>query len=227
MRRFFAVCLALGLVLVAQVALSHQSWLTKPKEVPIARMASRTALPPPDSDTVEVNGVRFEILVPQRVWAIPENKPNTSTKLLIGLRIINFTRTPYRFSRYFSIIPEFVREDDQPLQRSGGSDSVLPPRECDFPIVLPGQDTSFVLHGRLRWQRNRLQVSFYDGFNGVLAFNDLKPGRYQLRFLYGNSSPTAEVYGLGNVFGETVEGFWIGKAETPFVELQLVVPNSQ
>lgn len=184
----------------------------------VANITSQTSN---DSNVVEVGGIRFEILMPQPVLTIPKKQPHTYTPVYVGLRIINFTSIPHRFSNFF--IPQLAGADGQLLERGGGGDNTFPSKECDFPIVIPGQSMTFFINGRLLWRNNTLQIELYDRPGHVLSFYDLKPGKYQLRLAYSKKSETAQVYDFGgNILGRTLKGLWTGEAITPFVEVYIV-----
>ena len=89
------------------------------------RLASNEAefevVPPAAAQgSVEEDGVRFEILVPERVWKIPENKPGNSSTLPLELRITNRTEKPLRFSGFGTLAPELLGPDGKEVPRWPG-----------------------------------------------------------------------------------------------------------
>ncbi len=189
----------------------------------IARVVKMTSQTSTDSNAVELDNIRFEIIIPQPVLTIPKKQPDAYTPVDVGLRIINsnYTSIPLRFSNFF--IPQLAGYDGQLLERGGGGDATFPSRECDFPIVIPGRSVTFFINGRLFWRNNTLQIDLNDRPGHVLSFSDLKPGTYQLRLAYSKKSETAEVYDFrGSIFGRTLKGLWTGEAITPFVEAYIV-----
>lgn len=224
MRNFLLFCLALALVLVGEIALSHESLFTVPKNALIERVANMTSGASSDSNAVEVDGIRFEIIVPERVWIIPDNQPDAATKVRIGIRITNQTQTSRRFSRFFTLVPELMGPNGEALELDGGGDSVFPPKESDYPIVMPGHSVTFFLEGRLYWVDNKLQISFNHGFGGVWSFYVLSTGIYQIRLIYSKPSTPAPAYDFVSFYEIKLENVWTGRLVTPFVEVYLVQP---
>jgi len=92
-----------------------------------------------DSNGVEVDGIRFETLVPETVWTIPENQPGASTPVQLGIRMINNRSIPVQFNRLdplFFVILEIMGENGVFLQRRGGRDITITTNESDCPFVL-------------------------------------------------------------------------------------------
>jgi len=60
-----------------------------------------------NKNAVEVDGIRFEIIMPEIVFVlpIPKAKPGNNTSVHLGLRITNHTSNPYCFSFYRHLIP--------------------------------------------------------------------------------------------------------------------------
>ncbi|MDY7002660.1 MAG: hypothetical protein SWX82_01445 [Cyanobacteriota bacterium] len=80
-----------------------------------------------ESNLIEVNGVRFETIVPKRILTLPKKdlikklsdiRKHLSTRPLhpspgypveIGIRITNNSDRPLYFSFYFALFPEIIR----------------------------------------------------------------------------------------------------------------------
>lgn len=193
-----------------------------------------------ESNTIEVNGVRFEILLPERMLSLP--KKNLVQKLLrilksalpipsgdfsykqsvqIGIRITNNTSIPVRFSFYFTLFPELVNAEGQvPLE--GGWISPSAPLESDFPLAMPGESLTFFPNVEIFWiWGNRFGLSVAAGNGGEWIFQPLKPGIYQFRFTYNNPKDKVTMYGSVSTNMNLIEEIWTGQASTPFVELHL------
>ena len=216
---FLLVLVLSGIVALGQVPRT----VTAHEDGGIARVVNMTSQTSADSNAVEVDNIRFEIIIPQPVLTIPKKQPDAYTPVYVGLRIINsnYASIPLRFSNFF--IPQLAGSDGQLLERGGGGDATVPRLECDFPIVIPGLSVTFFINGRLVWRNNTLQIELNDRPGHVLPFYDLKPGTYQLRLAYSPKSETAEVYDVGgSIYGRTIKGVWTGEAITPFVEVYIV-----
>ncbi len=175
------------------------------------------------SSGVEVDGIRFETLVPDREWLIPENQPGANTPVQLGLRITNNTQTAIRFTRFDTLVPELVKPDGQTLQRDGGRNWTSMPTISDCPLVQPRETVNFFLDAKLTWRNNKLQLGGSDGFGGIWFMDNLKPGMYQTRIWY--SSWTPGPMGMYEPKTQTlipIENLWKGSAATPFVEVRLV-----
>jgi RNA polymerase sigma factor (sigma-70 family) len=172
-----------------------------------------------DQNVVEKDGVRFELLVPQREWQIPEDRPGARTTVKLALRITNRTNNPLRFTRFDSLSVWMVGPDGKELTRSGGRDGTFPVQEADCPLVKPGDSVTFDLDAHLFRQDGKLRFGGSDGFGGGWGFADeFKPGRYQLRIWYSNTATEQEV---GRAVRTVLKGLWTGEVKTPFVEVTL------
>jgi uncharacterized protein (TIGR03067 family) len=170
-------------------------------------------------NVIEKDGVRFEILVPDRDWPIPENRDGARAPIKLGLRITNKTDKPLRFTRFDTLFPEMTGPNGKPLSRSGGRNETLPMKESDCPLVKPGERVTFDIDAHLFWQGGKLRFGGSDGFGGVWGFADeLKPGRYRLRIWYVNTATEHEV---GRAERTVLKGIWTGEVKTPFVEVSL------
>ena len=172
-----------------------------------------------DSNTVQIDGVRFELIMPERVLPIPENKPEATTPIKLGLRITNKTATPLHFRESYKKLV-ISGQDGKILRREGRDENgFLTVYNC--PLVQPGENITFTLDARLSWENNKLQLVAPDGLGGFLYFGDIKPGKYQIRIGY---YPWVPGLSCNSEIGrETLsEDIWEGLGYTPFVEFSLV-----
>ncbi len=202
------------------VALAAGSWREGNADAPAVE--HRRPAREDRQNVVEKDGVRFEILVPEREWLIPENRDGVRTPIKLGLRITNETNKPLRFTRFDTLYPEMTGPDGKPLQPSGGRNVTLPMKESDCPLVKPGDGVTFAIDAHLFWQGGKLRFGGSDGFGGIWGFADeFKPGRYRLRIGYTNAATEHEV---GRARRMALKGIWTGEVKTPFVEVSLVLP---
>lgn len=153
----------------------------------------------------EVNGVRFETIVPKRVLTLPKKDliqklselgkylstpplhPSPGYPVSIGIRITNNSDRPLYFSFNLALFPELIRaETGEVVELSGGWISLAGALESDLPLTMPGESTSFVLDAKICWLCgiNYGLSTIISG--GQFVFQPLDLGWYQLRFIYEN-----------------------------------------
>jgi hypothetical protein len=192
-----------------------------------------------DSNAVEMDGVRFEILVPERVLSIPKN--NLIHKFLylmkflspipidyssfiipvqIGIRITNNTSTPLRFSFYFTLFLEII-----------GVDGVIPfgdawirgscPSNSDIFSVMPGEDITFFPETEIfgLWE-DKFGLRITTGNGDILTFEPLTLQTYQVRLRYSSQQSMVKIYESVETY--TTLDVWSGQISTPFVDFRLV-----
>jgi len=139
-RYFWLTALSLVFGFFGVILLSHVPiGVTAPSDVEMGRVANMASFESTDSNGVEVDGIRFETLVPETVWTIPENQPGASTPVQLGIRMINNRSIPVQFNRLdplFFVILEIMGENGVFLQRRGGRDITITTNESDCPFVL-------------------------------------------------------------------------------------------
>ena len=194
-----------------------------------------------DSNAVEMDGVRFEILVPERVLSIPKN--NLIHKFLylmkflspipidyssfiipvqIGIRITNNTSTPLRFSFYLTLLLEIMGVDGL-IPFGGGWISPSEPSNSDFLSVMPGEDITFFPEAEILglWEE-QFGLRTPTGNGGIWVFEPLTLETYQVRLRYSSQQAIVKIY-------ESVETYttlevWSGQISTPFVGFRISQP---
>jgi hypothetical protein len=164
-----------------------------------------------NNNTVELDGVQFEAILPQQLLTVPPNQPHAATPVTLGIRITNHQLKPRRFDLYLTISLKLKGEDGKTFNRGYRADSHRASKETDRPLIQPGENTTFFLKGNLMWRNNQLLLEGSDGFGGRWYFSDLKPGKYQVQMLYQTN------YGSDVISTDS----WSGISTTPFVELRL------
>lgn len=173
---------------------------------------------------IEVNGVRFETLVPQPVIKIPAYGEITSVPL--GVRITNVSDIPYRF--HLELFQSYVLTSTRNLIRGGINRNVTPlTKDFDIPLIKSSEYVEYLMPTYLVWFEDKLLLVSYEMFGGFLSFSSLDQldpypyqyhflsGIYQIQFHYTNSLPTKQMFLLTE--GRTqVDNFWIGEVYTPF-----------
>ncbi|MCD8486464.1 MAG: hypothetical protein LRZ84_06885 [Desertifilum sp.] len=179
-------------------------------------MASRKRKSPKNK-TVEVDGIRFETLVPEREIIIP-TKHGEKTPVQFGIRVTNCTEISYRFI-FFGLMPELQDAKGTVIHRTwSGVNGVKIPQEDDFLLAIPNESLTFFVDGDFYCYQDKFGLGGNADFGGVWKFvGDLSPGRYCVRFTYENRETVRKIY-----HGATIEGLWRGKASTPWEEFRLV-----
>lgn len=176
-----------------------------------------------DSNTLEIDGVRFEMLMSDRTFKIPENKTGASTKVEVGIRITNQTQTSLRFTSFDSLALSILKANGQPLERSKFLYWRLPPKETEAPIIQPGESTTFFLDAKLFWKYNQLRLGNSDGLDLRWYFNSLEADTYLFSMVYSRPKQLL-VYDEQTQKAKFVTYLWKGSGFTPFVEVRLVKP---
>lgn len=184
------------------------------------------------TDSTEVDGLRFEILIPEREWIIPENKEGASTPLKLGLRITNQTATTVRLSAFNPIIVVNINiltldGNRLPSEAFSGGPMIGNIEEAACPLIKPGESFTFFLDGKLFWQEDQLVVGG-SGLWGKWYHEIPRPGTYRVQFAYSGKFTTCyekDPSDPEEYIVEITDQLWFGKAMTPFVEVYIVKPE--
>ncbi len=180
-----------------------------------------------NSNTVEVDGIRFETIMPERILTIPASLQERPTLVELGIRITNNTSNALQFCLYDAIIPELMTPDGKILrQESYFSDWLEAPVKSDFPIAMPGEAVSFLPGGAIwRWNDEYFQFTIAVGNGGSWLFQLSQLGTYQLRFEYINTAKKRKVRDPDILKTKLIENIWTGVVLLPFVEFRLLRPQ--
>jgi RNA polymerase sigma factor (sigma-70 family) len=171
--------------------------------------------------TTEKDGVRFELLVPNATWTMPE--ANFGAPIALGLRITNGTKKAYRFSAQDTLIPEVKGPDGKTFELVVGEVGTALRREADCPLVEPGSSVVFMLDAALyRMADGQLRLRANRGSNQWVMLDDAKSGRYKIRVSYRNE---ADVFNA-NADRTVLKNVWTGDVPTPFVEVTVAKPET-
>ncbi|MCC3474141.1 MULTISPECIES: hypothetical protein [unclassified Microcoleus] len=192
-----------------------------------------------DSNAVEMDGVRFEILVPERVLSIPKKNlihkflylmkflspieiyyPSFIMPVQIGIRITNNTSTPLRFSFYFTLFLEIMGVDGL-IPFGGEWISLSGPSNSDVLSVMPGEDITFFPEAEIfgLWEE-QFGLKTPTGNGGIWVFEPLTLETYQVRFTYRSDQTMVKIYESVETY--TTLDIWSGQISTPFVDFRLV-----
>lgn len=181
----------------------------------------------PDGNAVEVDGIRFETVVPERVLTVPKKRRSAETSVQIGIRITNNTPTPIRFSFYGTFIPDLVKPDGEVLRGGYNRNLVIEPKESDLLLAMPGDSVTFFPDITLSYsKRDQFLLVVSSGNGGFCPFGNLKPGTYNIRFSYQKLGSPMErtARGWEPIESRLLEKVWSGRVDTPFLEFRIVQP---
>lgn len=203
-----------------------ETYLVVPSDVPAERVSKLTSQEAINPNVVEVGGIRFEILIPKRVWTIPAKNSQAKNPVEIGIRITNKTQAPVRFTRLdplMVITLEIARLNGSLLNVHGGRDLLLKSPKFNCQLVLPGESLTFFLDAKLYWEDEQLTLGGSEELGGLWYFRLPEVGTYKARFRYYNRSPVGGCYDPNAVSPTDLPtGLWTGEVLTPFVEVQIV-----
>ncbi|MEK0195012.1 MAG: hypothetical protein EAZ78_21440 [Oscillatoriales cyanobacterium] len=177
-----------------------------------------------NNNAVEVDGIRFETLMPERLLTVLNKRRNAESSVQIGIRITNNTLTPFHFSFYNTFIPDLAMPDGRVLRGSYNRNLLIEPKESDFLLVMPGKSVTFFPDITLSWsKRDQFSLVVSSGNGGFCPFGSLKPGIYQLRFRYQKLGDRMQKTTLAgkSIENRLIEKVWSGRVDTPFVEFRL------
>jgi hypothetical protein len=193
------------------------SGLTAHEDVVLERVANMTSFQTSDSNAVEVDGIRFETVVPERSYRLP--KYGEETPMKFGVRITNKTLIPYRFDlpKFF---PEILNPHGKPLQMSFAQNATRKVEETDIPLIMPGESFEFLKDAKFSWySRDCIVLKGFAFYGGIWSFYNFKPTKYQIRLAYKNLLPKQKMLLVTGQY--EVDGFWISTIATPFTRLRL------
>ena len=194
-----------------------------------------------DSNFIEVDGIRFETIVPKQVLTLPKkdlikklsdigkhlSKPplhsSPGDPVSIGIRITNNSDRPLYLSFYLALFPEIIRaKDGASVPFDIGWFSLVSPLKSDFILAIPGESISFFLDAKICWLCGK-NYCFSTSFGGErLVIQPLHSERYKVRLIYENQKDTEECYDFLNKQTQVIEGLWTGRVLTPFVDICFV-----
>lgn len=178
----------------------------------------------PNEKAIEVDGIRFEAIAPETVLMLPSRKVKTPVK--VGIRITNNTQTNFTFSFYSSLIPELITPNWQRVDRYGSSNFLKAQLTSDFLLATPEKSITFFPRAQLFWRKDdlwTLKIAIGDG--GSWYFDNLKAGRYWLRFAYKNLNAETRASDEKTKEIMSIKSLWRGMVLVPIVELCLRLPE--
>ena len=210
----FSPALALGLLAVMLLGQLRPDKVTA-QEPRASQQPACADYAATDCTAVEVNGVRFEAIVPEQVWQIPENRPGAYTPIQIRFRITNLSPVPYRFAECCILYVALIDSTDRVAERARPIRDVIPGAE-KVPLLKQGESAVFVRDGQLFWCNNRLRIEGFFADAQYWGFDGLQPGNYDLSFFY------MHLHGEADSQHRDPYGLWTGAAAPPRIKIQLI-----
>ncbi|MDY7002661.1 MAG: hypothetical protein SWX82_01450 [Cyanobacteriota bacterium] len=178
----------------------------------------------PNDKVIEVDGIRFETILPETVLNLPEKKSGVETSVKIGIRITNNSNTDFYFNFYSTLIPQLIAPNWQIVKKHYTSNFLKRILVSDLLLAVPGKSITFFPHAELLWKKHdqfKLKIAAGDG--GFWIFNNIKAGRYLLQLTYKNKSAQTTVYDRITKKGISFKKLWRGMVLVPLVELHLEI----
>lgn len=174
-----------------------------------------------DSSAVEVDGIRFKTVILKPVLTIPENQPNSTTLLQLGIRLTNNTPKSISFPQT-QLRAALKRVDGSEVRQGCVSDSSSQPQKIERVLVQPKETATILSEGKLLWIENRLQIRMSDSFFDFCFYDNLKPGIYQVQI--GYNILIEELSSEDSLTNPIVrlQDIWNGLVVTPPADLRLV-----
>jgi hypothetical protein len=185
-----------------------------------------------DNNAVEVDGVRFETILSDRLWTVPikRTKQDDGTSVVLGFSITNNTSTPYYFS-CFQFLPEIITSDSQNIIRGYQADGVGVRDASDLHLTMPGKCVTFSQTAQCFWERRypkikrkqerdlRLFMPFTN--REYWQFQLPSTGNYSMRFKYEVTNEEVNCYDE-LIDKQCLKMIWVGQVFTPFIEICIV-----
>ncbi len=175
-----------------------------------------------NNSAVEVDSIRFQILMPERTLNIPPTQANASNSVQIGICITNHTTIALRFNLFATLIPKLMKANGQAVQGWRARIGTIKPSKSDFSLAIPGECITFFPYAKLLWCKgDQFTLSIATGDGSFWTFEALKPDIYQIQFTYNNKYAVAKTYNRTNSNTNLIESLWIGTVATPCVTFRL------
>ncbi len=184
----------------------------------------------------EVEGVRFETILPQQMIRIPKQGEETLVKF--GVRVINGTKASQLFLFFFAR-PMFSF-DGQAVSRSGPNvNGSFNPDLDDFKSLMSGEEATLMMQGWFYWSKSHLKFRCYERSGSYWFFGAFKAGNYSLQMLYENqfsewraANDRNEPFDLRPVYSResghqqsnsfSMPEVWVGQGISPPLEFVLI-----
>ncbi|MGB7710733.1 MAG: hypothetical protein WBL95_14555 [Microcoleus sp.] len=185
-----------------------------------------------DNNAVEVDGIRFETILSNRMLSVPTKRTNQDdyTSVQLGFSITNNTSTPYYFS-CFQFLPEIITSDGQNINPGYQADGVGLHDASDLHLTMPGKSVTFSQTAQCFWERRYPKIKrkqdrdlmFFMPFTHCeyWKFHLPSTGKYSIRFKYEVTNGAVKGYDK-LIDKQCLKMVWVGQVFTPFIEFCIV-----
>ncbi|MCC5665111.1 hypothetical protein LC653_14595 [Nostoc sp. CHAB 5784] len=199
MRHLRATVLAVVLMFFGIIVLSHTPISVMAHEkIEAEKVAYMSSFKSNSNNTVQVDGIQFETMMPERVLRIPPKPSDAKTQVKFGIRITNNTAKPCNFL-LFAARPEFLQVNKQKVPQFGPiANTSASPELSDFKLLIPGESVSFLVEGYFEWFENELKFTFMRKDATYWWYGNFESGTYSINVIYENPYPAWEQASWGD-----------------------------
>lgn len=140
------------------------------------------------------------------------------------MRIINQTQSTFIFDLFDTLIFQIIKLDGQTIRKGGGSHQLQSPQEHHYPLVKPGESTTFFPNTKLFWFNDELCLKTAIESGGFYYFYNLQPGEYLIRFVYRKRNNFIKMRTNHNTHDYIKPLQWLDRTiiATPYIKLNLL-----
>jgi hypothetical protein len=221
------------------MSLSHTPIIVMAREkVEAERIANMSSCESNNDNTVQLDGIQFETVMPERVLQIPPKLPSAKIQVQFGIQITNNTANPRNFL-LFAARPEFLQANKQKVPQFGPvANTAAAPEFSDFKLLMPGESVTFLVEGYFEWFKDGLQFAFMRKDATYWWYRNFESGIYSINVIYENPYPAWEQASWESSFFKPmrkqptynhpigdiikIEDVWVGEVFTPPLEFSLI-----
>jgi hypothetical protein len=179
-----------------------------------------------EDNAVEVNGIRFETVISDRIIVIPSRQPEIAIPVACGIQLTNTTEPQSLL--LLSIRPEFRDTANCIMSwKISGADGRRRPQLSDLKILNSGESILFIHECRFLRQNHLMSVAFIPRNGKISVLRNLQVGSYTLQFIFSSNLqqqlwfqqhlPTEDRSLLSEI-----PDLWTGEVVTAPVQIQVV-----
>lgn len=172
-------------------------------------------------ELVEVEGLQFEVSVPERVAIPPLKHLEKSSPIEFCFQVHNSSSRPHLLL-LFGLMPQLQDSSGKMLNRSYARDLSCHPEIDNFHFLLPGDRTRLVISGEFLRYRDEVIFGGWENSGGRWSFHDFKAGKYWLGISYQALKPeeiSRRYY--DNEIWSRYQKIWEGNITTPVKKFEV------
>ncbi|MDZ8259846.1 hypothetical protein [Nostoc sp. ChiQUE01b] len=168
------------------------------KKVEAERIPNMSSFKSNSNNTVQVDGIQFETVMPERVLRIPPKQSDAKTQVWFGIHITNNTAKPCNLL-LFTARPEFLQVNKQKVPQFGPiANTSASPELSDFKLLMPRESVTFLVKGYFEWFENELKFTFMRKDATYWWYGNFESGTYSINVIYENPYPGWEQASWGD-----------------------------